>query len=409
MTFTSPALAMASLLHTPYSMPPFSLPNRIVMAPLTRLRAGPRQVPLPITAEYYAQRASAAFIIGEATYCCPEGYGYLNSPGIATDEQVEGHKRITKAVHDQDGRIFLQLWHVGRISHPSLQPDGQLPVAPSAITPHNLFTNTATGMQPMVTPRALETEEIKPKVVDAFAHGARNAKRAGYDGVEIHAANGYLIEQFLCDNTNQRTDAYGGCIENRYRLLKEVCEAVVEAWDGDGRHVGVRLSPSGNFNDIHDSDRLTHMRYVVQELNMLGLGYLHVVEPRIDGGRDKEEGVFIDWALSSKEWRKHWSGTLISAGGLTRRSAEKALREGDFDLACWGRQYISNPDLVERFAAAAAAEEKEGNGKEEEEEDDGDAAFLNPYDRSTFYGGGAEGYTDFPRLGEEKGERMSKA
>jgi len=235
-------------------------------------------------------------------------------------------------------------------------------------------------------------------------------------GIEVHSANGYLLEQFLSDGSNHRTDQYGGSIENRFRVLREVCEAVIEAWDGDATRVGVRLSPSGTYNDMSDSDYLSHWAYVIKELNKLGLAYLHVVEPRIDGSADKYEDTNKDWCSSWKStWRDLWSGTYICAGGYTRRTAEAALREDGVDLVCFGRKYISNPDLPERFAVAARAEKERkvgrrkenGNGGEvvleEEEEDDGDKAFVTPYQRETFYGGGAEGYTEFS-FWEEGGE-----
>ena len=428
-----------STLFDPIQIGDLHLHNRIIMAPLTRMRADPlTHSPMPLNAQYYAQRASAGLIIGEATYVDATGYGYLNSPSLS-EENIEGHLRITQEVHAAGGRIFLQLWHVGRISHPCMQPNNDLPLAPSAIAPSGCMAATPKGLLPIPTPRALTIEEIKTKIIDGFYKGAVNAKKAGYDGVELHFANGYLCEQFLSTNTNTRTDIYGGSIENRFRLLREVCTVCIEAWEGDASRVGVRLSPASTFNDIHDDDRHTHMRYVVQELDKFGLGYLHVVEPRIDGSRDKivskkGEGEWtssngngngngsgaavggggdkdndgIDWSLSSRVWRKYWSGTLIGAGGYTRTDAEAALKEGHVDLVAFGRLFISNPDLRARFAAAAAAAAGGGGGDEEEKEKEKrEASFLTPYDRATFYGGGAEGYTSYPTLEEEEKERKN--
>ncbi|PSB06291.1 alkene reductase [filamentous cyanobacterium CCP2] len=345
----------------------YTLPNRLVMAPLTRNRAGAGNVPRQLNATYYAQRASAGLLITEATQVSPQGVGYPATPGIHSPEQVEGWKLVTKAVHDRGGKIFLQLWHVGRVSHPSLQPDGALPVAPSAIAPQG-EASTYEGQKPFVTPRALETEEI-PGIVEQYRQGAKNALEAGFDGVEIHGANGYLLDQFLRDGSNQRTDTYGGSIENRARLLLEVIDAVVEVWGAD--RVGLRLSPSGTFNSMSDSNPQALFTYVVGELNQRNLAYLHLVEPREDNGAPEGQD------LSSHFFRSIYRGVIIAAGGYDRQLAEETIAKGDADLIAFGRWYISNPDLVERFANNAP---------------------LNPYDRSTFYGGDERGYTDYPTL-----------
>lgn len=357
-------------LLSPVKLGPYELSNRVVMAPLTRNRAGAGNVPQELNATYYAQRASAGLIISEASQVSPQGQGYLLTPGIHSQEQVEGWKLVTQAVHAQGGRIFLQLWHVGRISHPDLQPDGALPVAPSAIAPAGM-ASTLEGEKPFVTPRALETEEI-PGIVDQFRQGAKNALAAGFDGVEIHSANGYLLDQFLQDGTNYRTDPYGGSIENRARLLLEVTAAVTEVWGAD--RVGVRISPSGTFNDMHDSNPEALFSYVANALNRFGLAYLHVIEPRVDGNETLEEN---STQLTSAYFRQIFHGTLLSAGGHDRESGEAMLAAGDADLIVYGRLFISNPDLPQRFAANAE---------------------LNSWDRSTFYGGTEVGYTDYPSL-----------
>lgn len=363
-------------LLSPIQLGPYQLPNRLVMAPLTRNRAGEGNVPGPLNATYYAQRASAGLIISEATQVVPEGQGYPSTPGIYSPEQIAGWRLVTDAVHQQGGRIFLQLWHVGRISHPSFQPNGALPVAPSAIAPEGM-ASTFTGMQPFVTPRALELDEI-PGIIEGYRRGAQNALEAGFDGVEIHSANGYLLDQFLQDGTNHRTDAYGGSIENRTRLLLEVTEAVIGVWGAD--RVGIRLSPAGTFNDMSDSDPVALFTHVASALDRFGLAYLHLVEPRADAegmNRWAELGKahISESHLLSAYFRSYFKGTLISAGGYDREVANAAIARGDTDLVAFGRLYIANPDLAERFAANAP---------------------LNPYDRSTFYGGNEVGYTDYP-------------
>lgn len=350
----------------PYALGPLTLPNRLVMVPMTRNRAA-GTVPGEMNATYYVQRASAGLIVTEATQVTPLGQGYPETPGIHSEEQVAGWRRVTEAVHRAGGRIFLQLWHVGRISHSSFH-GGALPVAPSAIRPEgDAFTYQ--GLQPYETPRALETEEI-PEVIEQFRAGARNALRAGFDGVEVHGANGYLLDQFLQSGTNQRTDQYGGSVQNRVRLLRQVTEAVVEVWGAD--RVGVRLSPGGTFNSMSDANPVETFGHAARELNVLGLAYLHVVDT---SQTEAPEG--LGGQLPSELLRPLFQGTLIVAGGYTRESGEEALREGRADLVAYGRPLLANPDLVERF-----------------EQD----AELNEPDPTTFYGGGTEGYLDYPAL-----------
>jgi N-ethylmaleimide reductase len=355
-------------LLSPVNLGPYTLPNRMVMAPLTRNRASEGNIPNALNVTYYAQRASAGLIVSEATQVSPQGQGYPMTPGIHSPEQVAGWRPITDAVHERGGHIFLQLWHVGRISHPSLQPEGALPVAPSAIAPEGMAA-TFSGEKPFVTPRALETSEISG-IVEQYRQGAANALAAGFDGVEIHGANGYLLDQFLQDGTNHRTDEYGGSIENRARLLMEVTEAVTQVWGAN--RVGIRLSPSGVFNSMSDSNPQALFSYVVNALNRFGLAYLHLVEPRANEQANPEQQ-----ALTSRYFRSIFQGTIVSAGGYDRELGNAALAAGDADLIAYGRLFISNPDLPERFAQNAP---------------------LNPYDRSTFYGGTEQGYIDYPTL-----------
>jgi N-ethylmaleimide reductase len=361
-------------LFEPYDLGPLSLPNRMVMAPLTRNRS-PGTVADEMVATYYVQRASAGLIISEGTQVAPLGQGYPETPGIHSEEQIKGWKRVTDEVHEAGGRIFAQLWHVGRISHPSFH-GGELPVAASAIRPQGqVFTYE--GLQDFVTPRALETDEI-PEIVEQFRRGAENAKKAGFDGVEVHGANGYLLDQFLQSGTNQRTDRYGGSVENRARLLVEVTEAVVGVWGAD--RVGVRLSPGGTFNDMSDENCEETFTHAARELDRFGLAYLHVIEESpgdTDAWRDGQP------MGSASLLRPHFDGTLMANGGFNRETAEAILRAGVADLVSFGRLFLANPDLVERF--------KEG-------------APLNEPDPDTFYGGGAEGYIDYPTL-EEAGVR----
>ena len=362
-----------NILTTPVRLGPYELRNRIVMAPLTRNRAGAGNVPQPMNVEYYAQRASAGLIITEATQISPQGVGYPNTPGIHTQEQVDGWKKITEAVHQQGGHIFLQLWHVGRISHPSLQPNGALPVAPSAIRPDG-DAYTYQGLQPMVTPRALKTEEI-PFIIEQYRQAAQNALEAGFDGVEIHGANGYLLDQFLRDGSNHRTDAYGGSVENRARLLMEVTEAVTDVWGAD--RVGVRISPVHTFNSMHDSQPHLTFGYAVKQLNRFGLAYLHVVGSRYGDGAYP--------VRSAQQFEEHmlrdaFHGTYMANAGYDRDRAVAALETGSADLIAFGALFIANPDLPLRLALGTP---------------------LNVPDVSTFYGGDESGYTDYPFLNTE--------
>jgi N-ethylmaleimide reductase len=377
--------APAELLFQPYKLGPLALPHRIVMAPLTRSRARqPGNVPTVLNACYYAQRASAALIISEATQVSMQGQGYAWTPGIHSREQVEGWRLATDAVHEAGGRIFLQLWHVGRISHPSLQPDNMLPVAPSSITPTgNAFIENENGegqLVPFVRPRALQIEEM-PYIVRQYARGARNALAANFDGVEVHGANGYLIDQFINSSTNHRTGAYGGTVEHRARLLMEVVEAVSEIWGPD--RVGLRLSPLGQLNDISDDDPETTFGTIAQALSDLRFAYLHIVNPAaatIEKGEPPDARAQRMLTLMREKYR----GTLIVAGGFDQDTAEGWLEQGKADLIAFGRKFIANPDLPDRFRAQLP---------------------LNRDDPATYYGGGAKGYTDYPSLAQERGEQ----
>ncbi len=357
-------------LFTPLALGDMTLPNRIVMAPLTRNRAGEGNVPTDLNALYYRQRASAGLIITEASQVSPQGVGYPATPGIHTDEQVAGWRKVTEAVHAEDGRIFIQLWHVGRISHPSLQPGNELPVAPSAIQPEGEAI-TYEGMKPFVTPRPLELGEI-PGVIADYAAAAQHAKDAGFDGVEIHAANGYLLDEFLRDGTNKRTDAYGGSVENRMRLLDEVVTAVSNVWPTS--RIGVRLSPENRFNDISDSQPQVTFNAVAEMLRGHRLAYLHVLEGDMMSGERHVNYV---------ELRQKFAGIYMANNNYDQARAEQALQQGDADLVAFGRLFLANPDLPERFARGAR---------------------LNEPNPETFYGGGEEGYTDYPFLQQKPGQ-----
>ena len=371
-------------LFEPTKLGGFELRHRMLMAPLTRSRSlQPGNVPYGLNACYYAQRASAALIISEATQVSQQGQGYAWTPGIHTREQVDGWRLVTDAVHNAGGLIFNQLWHVGRISHPALQPDNMLPVAPSAIKPKGeAFIENESGegeMVPFVTPRALQIEEM-PYIVRQYIRGVRNAMQAGFEGVEIHAANGYLLDQFINSSTNHRSDRYGGAIENRARLLMEVVEAVTDVWDRN--RVGVRLSPMGAFNDIGDDDPEATFGYIAEQLNQYSLAYLHIVNPaltelekRIDPEPRKRRMINV--------MREKYQGTLIVAGGFDQDTAEGWLQQGMADLIAFGRKFLANPDLPERFRLRAP---------------------LNVDDPSTYYGGGAKGYVDYLTLAQERGE-----
>ncbi len=361
----------SSKLFEPYKLGPITLSNRIAMAPLTRHRALPGFVPNPLAVEYYAQRASAGLLITEASQISQQGQGYQDTPGIYTKEQVAGWKKVTDAVHAKGGHIFIQLWHVGRISHTDLQPNHGKPVAPSAIRAktktyvNNAFTDTS-------EPRALELSEI-PGLIEDYRIAAKNAIEAGFDGVEIHAANGYLLEQFARDSTNKRTDEYGGSIENRARLMLEVAAAIVKEIGAE--RTGIRISPVTPANDAAiDSNPQKLFDYIVDGLSALKLVYLHVVEGATGGPRDIAPFDYADL-------RKRFKGTYIGNNGYDLALAEKVVAAGEADLIAFGKPFISNPDLVERLKTGAE---------------------LNKPDQATFYGGGAKGYTDYPTLAGTK-------
>ena len=363
------------LLFSQLEVGPYRLDHRVVMAPLTRMRAEkPSLAPRPLNVEYYAQRATpGGLIIAEASPVVATGLGSPGVPGIYTEQQIKGWREVVDAVHAKGGVIFLQLWHVGRVSHSSFQPGGMLPVAPSAVPISADFkTATADGkVVPYETPRALETGEI-PGVIDAYRQAAKNALKAGFDGVEVHGANGYLIEQFLQSHTNLRTDQYGGGIENRVRFLMEVTQAVIEVWGAD--RVGVRLSPYGVANGSGEADPMPLYTHAIKSLDPLGLAYLHFIEPRSSGAGRAEvnwQGVPSAMVL----FRPICKGVLITAGGFTGETAEAAVAAGHADAIAFGRIFISNPDLPRRL--------REGLP-------------LTPYNRKTFYGGEEAGYTDYP-------------
>ncbi len=339
------------------------------MAPLTRLRSEqPGDIPGALAVEYYTQRASeGGLIITEATTVAITGRGYLGAPGIYSDEQVAGWKKVTDAVHSKAGRMILQLWHVGRSSHVDMT-GGQTPVGPSEV-PYKGQAYTKNGWVPVSPNRALKTEEISG-IIEVFREGAQRAKLAGFDGVEIHGANGYLLDQFLQDGSNKRTDAYGGSIENRARLLLEVTSAVISAWGKD--RVGVRLGPSSIFNGMSDSNPDHTFGYAADELRKMDIAYLHIIEPRIDGNIAIKDGLE---PVAAALLKKIFKGTVIVAGGFEPDTAEEIIKKGDADLVAFGRHFISNPDLPHRIQLGQP---------------------LNPYDRATFYGGNAHGYTDYP-------------
>ncbi|GGF01277.1 alkene reductase [Hymenobacter cavernae] len=359
-------------LFTPFTMGALTLPNRFVMAPMTRSRANNEgNVPTDSTVKYYVQRASAGLIITEGSQVSQQGVGYIFTPGIYSEAQVAGWKKVTDAVHAAGGRIFIQLWHVGRISHPAFH-NGELPVAPSAVQPTGVKAFTANGMEEIPTPRALETSEVKAAVED-FRKAAENAKKAGFDGAEVHGANGYLVDQFIQDGTNQRTDEYGGSVENRARFALEVVQAVAGVFGAD--RTGIRLSPNGGMGGINDADRLGTFSYVTEQLNKLGLAYLHVIEALPGHPMAAKPGQ----GLIAPTLRQIFTGPFILNGGYTQETAEAALENNEADLIAFGVPFISNPDLVERYQQGAA---------------------LNDPDQATFYGGGDEGYIDYPSLAE---------
>ncbi len=356
-------------LFEPYQLGPITLPNRLAMAPLTRNRAvPPGMVPSPLAVEYYGQRASAGLLITEASQVSQQGQGYQDTPGIYSKEQVAGWKKVTDRVHEKGGRIFIQLWHVGRISHTSLQPNGGTPVAPSAVRAKGK-TFVGGTFTDISEPRALDLAEI-PGIIDGFKRAAANALAAGFDGVEIHGANGYLLDQFAKDGANKRTDAYGGSIENRARLMLEVAKAV--ATEAGANRTGIRISPVTPANDISDSNPQPLFDHIVDGLSALKLVYLHVVEGATGGPRDIAP---FDYA----SLRRRFGGAYMANNGYDFALASQVLAAGSADLIAFGKPFISNPDLVERLKTGAP---------------------LNEWDKATFYGGGAKGYTDYPALGE---------
>ena len=357
----------ATSLFEPFRLGELTLPNRIVMAPLTRNRAAAGFVPSDLAPQYYALRADAGLLISEASQISQQGQGYQDTPGIYSDAQVEGWKKVTDAVHAKGGRIFIQLWHVGRVSHTSLQPNGGAPVAPSALTAATkTFVNN--GFAETSAPRALEFSEI-PGIIEDYRRAAANAIKAGFDGVEVHGANGYLIDQFLKDGSNQRTDVYGGSIENRSRFLLEVMDAVI-AEIGAAR-TGLRLSPVSPANGITESNPQALFNHVIDELEKRHPVYIHVVEGATGGPRD----VAPDFSF--EELRKRYSGAWMVNNGYDLALANAVLAEGKADLVAFGKPFIANPDLVERLQRNAP---------------------LNELDRDTLYGGGAKGYIDYPTL-----------
>jgi N-ethylmaleimide reductase len=358
--------AMALDLFSPAKLGSISLKNRMVMAPLTRNRAGEGGVPQAINVTYYEQRATAGLIITEATPISPMAHGYPALPGIYTDAQIAGWKEVTDAVHAQGGKIVIQLWHVGRISHPSLLPNQSQPVAPSAIKPAGQAF-TYQGLQDFVTPRALELDEL-PVIVQDYVHATRCAIAAGFDGVEVHAANGYLLDQFLRDGSNHRQDAYGGSLENSARLLLEVVQAVVDTIGAD--KVGVRISPVNPFNDMKDSQPQQTFNYVAQALNQFELAYLHAVEGGIHGGGESEPFDFD--AL-----RKQFNNGYIANLSYDKARGNAVIASGHADAVAYGVPFIANPDLVARYEKDAP---------------------LNEADSASFYGGNEQGYTDYPFL-----------
>ncbi|MDO8863699.1 alkene reductase [Haliea sp. E1-2-M8] len=360
------------ILFKPFVLGDLTLPNRVLMAPLTRSRATqPGDIPNDMNVEYYRQRAGAGLIISEATQVSPQGKGYAFTPGIYSEAQIDGWRRVTDAVHEEGGRIILQLWHVGRISHPDLQPDGNAPVAPSAIKPEGAetYVSADSGMVQIPTPRALTLEEM-PDIVEQFRQGAKNAKRAGFDGVEVHAANGYLLDQFLRSCSNHRDDAYGGSLDNRLRLPLAVVEAVVEVWGAD--RVGVRVSPTGSFNAMEDADPVATFGAFARRLDAFGIAFIEVVEDSFQGNHVSGRPDAVIEAI-----QKGFSRAYIANGDYTADEARERMAAGKTDLVTFGRPFIANPDLPERLRVGAQ---------------------LNEWDESTFYGGDERGYTDYSTL-----------
>jgi N-ethylmaleimide reductase len=358
-----------NLLFTPIQLGAVPLGHRVVMAPLTRQRSDqPGDIPNALMLEYYTQRASeGGLIITEATTIAVTGRGYLGAPGIYSDAQVAGWKKIVDAVHAKGGKILLQLWHVGRVSHVDMT-GGEMPVGPSEV-PFEGVAFTKNGWVPVSPNRALRLDEI-PALLEAYRSGAERAKAAGFDGVELHSGNGYLLDQFLQDGSNKRTDAYGGPVENRARLLLEAMQQAISVWGPD--RVGVRVGPSSQFNAMFDSNPGALFGYVGRELHKLGIAYVHVIEPRVKGNTLIGEGL---QPVAAGQMKKDFQGNIIAAGGFEPDTAETILEQGEADLVAFGRHFIANPDLPKRIKLGLP---------------------LNPYDRTTFYGGNAHGYTDYP-------------
>mgnify|MGYP001820786841 CR=1 FL=1 len=353
---------MSNDLFSSITVGELELPNRIIMAPMTRNRANQDNAPHSLNAKYYQQRATAGLIITEASQVSADGVGYPATPGIYSDAQVAGWREVTDAVHAEGGHIFIQLWYCGRISHPDLLPDNHTPVAPSAIQPEG-EAFTYEGLKPFITPRALETEEI-PDIVAQYKHAAQMAKAAGFDGIEVHAANGYLIDQFLRDGSNHRTDQYGGSDENRMRFLNEILDAVFEVWPS--QRVGIRLTPENSFNAMSDSDPQNHFGYFVSQLNTRKLAYLHVLE-----GDMMTKSRHLDY----RSLRDSFDGVYIANNGYDKARAVEALSNGDADMVAFGIPFLANPDLPYRYKNDLP---------------------LNEADQNTFYGGDEHGYTDYP-------------
>jgi N-ethylmaleimide reductase len=365
-----------SKLMSPVQVGPFEFAHRVVLAPLTRMRAEAGAIPGPLMAEYYGQRASAgALLIGEATIAAENGNGYLGAPGLYDDSQIAGWKLVTDAVHAKGGKIFLQLYHAGRQSNKDVQPAGSIPVGPSEV-PHGGVAYTTEGWVPNTPNRALTIAEIQG-LVESFRQAAIRGQAAGFDGVELHAANGYLFDQFLQDGSNKRTDIYGGSFENRARFLLDATRAVISVWGSD--KVAVRIGPSGNWGDMSDTNPEGLFTYVAIQLAQLKLAYLHLIEPRIAG--NIEDDSKDQAPVASQLIRKHYRGTIIAAGGFHPASAEALLQAGDADLIAFGRHFIANPDLPERIR---------NNWP------------LNDYLRDHFFGGTEVGYTDYPFYQPEK-------
>lgn len=369
-------LELRKHLFNPLSLGPLALQHRIVMAPLTRMRASrPDNEPNSLNAVYYTQRASeGGLMIAEASQVVPEGQGMPATPGIHTDAQVAGWRLVTDGVHARGGRIFLQLWHVGRISHSSHQPGGQAPVAPSAIAAQGNALGADFKPAPFEVPRALSLDDIA-QLKQAYVDAGRRAIAAGFDGVEIHSANGYLLEQFMIARSNERTDRYGGSLANRIRLPLEIAELL--AADLGAERVGIRLSPFGVANDSGETDPLSLYREMIRELNRMKLVYLHLIEPRASGAGQRDVD-HQNVPFSCATFRADWDQVLITAGNFTADSAAETVAKGDADAIAFGRYFISNPDLPQRIKRGQA---------------------FTPYDRPTFYGGGTVGYTDYPAFG----------